>query len=120
MTDETPAVERYFQKTHIDYTKKQEASTPQFQRLMQKIREKFGTSDNMPESVRQEFHDASLPVIKWNGLLTFNFRSFWLFLFCLLDVPIMYFVWEIVGMGLLYTYVRHRHESFCKRIADKL
>ena len=120
MTDETPAVERYFQKTYIDYTKKQEASTPQFQRLMQKIREKFGTSDNMPESVRQEFHDASLPVIKWNGLLTFNFRSFWLFLFCLLDVPIMYFVWEIVGMGLLYTYVRHRHESFCKRIADKL
>ena len=120
MTDETPAVERYFQKTYIDYTKKQEASTPQFQRLMQKIREKFGASDNMPESVRQEFHDASLPVIKWNGLLTFNFRSFWLFLFCLLDVPIMYFVWEIVGMGLLYTYVRHRHESFCKRIADKL
>ena len=120
MTAETPAVERYFQKTYIDYTKKQEASTPQFQRLMQKIREKFGTSDNMPESVRQEFHDASLPVIKWNGLLTFNFRSFWLFLFCLLDVPIMYFVWEIVGMGLLYTYVRHRHESFCKRIADKL
>jgi hypothetical protein len=120
MTDETPAVERYFQKTYIDYTKKQEASTPQFQRLMQKIREKFGTSDNMQESVRQEFHDASLPVIKWNGLLTFNFRSFWLFLFCLLDVPIMYFVWEIVGMGLLYTYVRHRHESFCKRIADKL
>jgi hypothetical protein len=120
MTDETPAVERYFQKTYIDYTKKQEASTPQFQRLMQKIREKFGTSDNMPESVRQEFHDASLPVIKWNGLLTFNFRSFWLFLFCLLDVPIMYFVWEIVGMGLLYTYVRYRHESFCKRIADKL
>jgi hypothetical protein len=32
----------------------------------------------------------------------------------------MYFVWEIVGMGLLYTYVRYRHESFCKRIADKL
>ena len=120
MTAETPAVERYFQKTYIDYTKKQEASTPQFQRLMQKIREKFGSSDNMPASVRQEFHDASLPVIKWNGLLTFNFRSFWLFLFCLLDVPIMYFVWEIVGMGLLYTYVRHRHESFCKRIADKL
>ena len=120
MTAETPAVERYFQKTYIGYTKKQEASTPQFQRLMQKIREKFGSTDNMPESVRQEFHDASLPVIKWNGLLTFNFRSFWLFLFCLLDVPVMYFVWEIVGMGLLYSYVRHRHESFCKRIADKL
>ena len=120
MDENTPAVERYFQKSYIDYTKKQEGRTPQFQRLMKKIREKFGSTDNMPESVRQEFHDASLPVIFWNGLLTFNFRSFWLFLFCLLDVPVMNFVWEIVAMGLLACYVNHRHESFCKRIADKL
>jgi hypothetical protein len=120
MGPDTPKVERYFQKTYIDYTKKQEKATPQFQRLMQKIREKFGSTDNMPETVRKQFHDASLPVIFWNGLLTFNFRSFWLFLFCLLDVPAVYFVWEIVGMGLLYTYVRYRHESFCKKIADSL
>lgn len=121
MTPEThSAAERYFQKSYIDYTKKQEKETPQFQRLMQKLREKFGSTDNIPASVRQEFHDASLPVIFWNGLLTFNFRSFWLFLFCLLDVPVMNFVWEIVGMGLLYLYVNRRHESFCRRIADSL
>ena len=114
------AAERYFQKSYIDYTKKQEKVTPQFQRLMQKLREKFGSTDNIPASVRQEFHDVSLPVIFWNGLLTFNFRSFWLFLFCLLDVPAMNFVWEILGMGLLYLYVNRRHEAFCRRIADKL
>ncbi len=120
----TPAthsfVERYFQKSYIDYTKKQERVTPQFQRLMQFLRHKFGSTDNIPESLRREFHDASLPVIFWNGLLTFNFRSFWLFLFCLLDVPAMNFVWEIFGMGLLYLYVNHRHEAFCKRIADRI
>ncbi len=120
MDENTPAVERYFQKSYIDYTKKQEGRTPQFQRLMMKIRDKFGGTDNMPESVRKEFHDASLPVIFWNGLLTFNFRSFWLFLFCLIDLPIMNFVWEIIGMGLLAWYVNYRHESFCKRIADGL
>ena len=120
MDSNTPWVERVFQKSYIDYTKKQEAVTPQFQRLMKRLREKFGSMDNIPASVRQDFHDSSLPVIKWNGLLTFNFRSFWLFLFCLLDVPVMNFVWEIVAMGLLYCYVNHRHESFCKRIADGL
>ena len=121
MTPETHSfAERYFQKSYIDYTKKQEGITPQFQRLMRKLRDKFGASENMPESVRKDFHDASLPVIFWNGLLTFNFRSFWLFLFCLIDIPIMNFVWEIVGMGLLAWYVNHRHESFCKRIADGL
>ena len=112
--------ERLFQKSYIGYTQKQEARTPQFQRLMQKLREKFGSTDNTPEDVRRRFHDASLPVIFWNGLLTFNFRSFWLFLFCLLDVPAMNFVWEIVGMGLLWYYVNRRHEAFCKKIADDL
>ena len=120
MDESTPAYERYFQKTYIDYTKKQEASTPQFQRLLAKLRSKFGSLDAIPLEVREEFRQYSLPVIKWNGLLTFNFRSFWLFLFCLLDVPVMYFVWEIVGMGLLYFYVKRRHEAFCRKLADKL
>ena len=120
MDEATPAYERYFQKTYIDYTKKQEASTPQFQRLLAKLRSKFGSLDAIPLEVREEFRQYSLPVIKWNGLLTFNFRSFWLFLFCLLDVPVMYFVWEIVGMGLLYLYVKRRHEAFCRKLADKL
>lgn len=120
MDASTPAVERYFQKSYIDYTKKQEAVTPQFQHLMKRLREKYGSTDNIPQEVRDEFRRHSLPVIKWNGLLTFNFRSAWLFLFCLFDVPVMNFVWEIVGMGLLYLYVNHRHETFCRQMADKL
>lgn len=120
MDASTPAVERYFQKSYIDYTKKQETVTPQFQHLMKRLREKYGSTDNIPQEVRDEFRRHSLPVIKWNGLLTFNFRSAWLFLFCLLDVPVMNFVWEIVGMGLLYLYVNHRHETFCRQMADKL
>ena len=120
MDASTPAVERYFQKSYIDYTKKQEAVTPQFQHLMKRLREKYGSTDNIPQEVHDEFRRHSLPVIKWNGLLTFNFRSAWLFLFCLLDVPVMNFVWEIVGMGLLYLYVNHRHETFCRQMADKL
>ena len=120
MTKDTPRVERMFQKSYIDYTKKQENVTPQFQRLLATLREKYGSLDNVPQEVREEVRQKSLPVIKWNGLLTFNFREFWLFLFCLLDVPAALFVWEIVGMGALYFYVNHRHESFCKKLADKV
>ena len=120
MTKDTPLVERVFQKSYIDYTKKQENKTPEFQRLMAKLREKYGSTDNIPQEFRDEFRKLSLPVIKWNGLLTFNFRSAWLFLFCLLDFPVLYFLWEIVGMGLLTWYVNHRHETFCRQLADKL
>jgi hypothetical protein len=120
MPKDTPAYERLFQKSYIDYTVKQEKATPQFQRLMQRLREKFGSTDQMPEELRNEFHDNSLKLMFWNGLLTFNFRSFWLFLFCLLDVPVEYFLFEIIAMGLLYSYVRYRHERFSKAIADKI
>ena len=120
MPADSPVYERLFQKSYIGYTKKQEQVTPQFQRLMARLREKYGNTDNLPSEVREEFRQRSLPVIFWNGLLTFNFRESWLFLFCLLDVPVMHFVFEIVAMGLLYKYVNHRHEAFCREMADRL
>lgn len=121
MSPETHSkAERWFQKSYIEYTKKQEAVTPQFQRLMARLREKFGSTDNVPADFREEFRQKSLPVIFWNGLMTFNFREFWLFLFCLLDIPVAHFLFEIIVIGLIYKYVNHRHESFCRQLADKL
>lgn len=120
MDEKTPKYERIFQKSYIDYTKKQEDATPQFQRLMKSIREKYGSSDQLPQNIREEIHRESLALMPWNGLLTFNFRSFWLFVFILIDLPAEFFIFEIFAMGLLTEYVRRRHEGFCSRIADKL
>ncbi len=120
MTADTPWIERWFQKSYIGYTQKQEKVTPQFQRFMNGLLKKYGTADQIPAALREEFRQQSLPVIFWNGLLTFNFRSFWLFLFCLIDLPACYFLFEIFAMGALTWYVNHRHESFCRRMADRL
>jgi hypothetical protein len=120
MDEKTPKYERIFQKSYIDYTKKQEDVTPQFQRLMKSIREKYGSPDQLPQNIREEIHRESLALMPWNGLLTFNFRSFWLFVFILIDLPAEFFIFEIFAMGLLTEYVRRRHEGFCSRIADKL
>jgi hypothetical protein len=117
---DAPWYEREFQKSYVGYTRKQEHATPQFQRLMGLLKEKFGSASAMPEQVRREFHDSSLRIITLNGLLTFNFRSFWFFLFCLLDVPVLNFLFEIIVMGLLCHYVIHRYERLSSRIADKL
>lgn len=117
---DAPWYEREFQKSYVGYTRKQEFATPKFQRLMGLLKEKFGSASAMPEQVRREFHDSSLRIITLNGLLTFNFRSFWFFLFCLLDVPVLNFLFEIIVMGLLCHYVIHRYERLSSRIADKL
>ncbi len=109
-----------FQKSYVDYTIKQEHSTPEFQNLIAVAKEKYGSLSDIPDDLHEELHKESLALMPWNGLLTFNFRTAFFFLFCLLDVPVLNFVWEIVGMGLLTSYIIHRHETFCKRIAAKL
>ena len=122
--DETPAegnrLWKYFLKVYIDYTRKQEKSTHEFQRLMSTLREKYGSAGNMPDEIREELHRESKGVMPWNAMLTFNFRSGMFFLFCLIDLPVCNFLFEIVCMGLLTYYINRRHEAFCKRVAAKV
>ncbi len=120
MPDDAPLYERIFQKSYIGYTQKQEKRTPQFQRLLQALKKNYGGVDGMPYPLREEFRAESKKIIFWNGLLTFNFRSAWLFLFCLLDIPVMNFVFEIVALGLLTMYVNRRHEKLSAKITEKL
>ena len=120
MPANTPFYERLFQKLYVDYTLRQEQATPQFQHLMSLLAQRYGSPSNMPEAVRKELHRESLALMKWNGLLTFNFRSAFFFLFCLLDIPVMNFFFEIIAMSLLTHYINHRHEAFCRRTAFKL
>ena len=113
-------IEKFFQKSYIGYTQKQEAVTPMFQKLMSQLRSKYGSTDNIPQELRDEFRRNSLKIMPWNGLLTFNFRSAWMFLFCLLDIPVANFLFEIIVMGLLARYVNRRHEKLCRTISSQL
>ena len=122
--DETPAegnrLWKYFLKTYIDYTKKQEQATPEFQKLLKVMREKYGNAGNMPDTMRQELLRESRRIMPWNALLTFNFRCGMFFLFCLIDFPVGNFLFEIIALGLLtYGIIRH-HEACCKRIRNRL
>ena len=117
MTSDNPLWERLFQKSYIGYTRRQERITPRFQRLMRLLRQKYGTVENIPQDVRSDIHDSSLRLMKLNDMLTFNFRTFYLFVFCMLDVPVLAFLFEIIVMSILQFCVNRRHEAFCKRIS---
>lgn len=107
---------KMFLKTYINYTKLQENKTPHFQALMSHLKEKYGTPDNFPQEIREQFHHNSKPLMKIVPLLTFNFRTIFFVLLCLLDIPMVYFVFEIVVMTIMSEYCVHRHEAFCKEM----
>lgn len=107
-----------FLLTYVNYTKTQEAQTPQFQRLLAKLKEKYG--DNIPQEFRDEFRKNSLPLMKWANILTFNTRAIALYVSCLIDLPWLYPLFELTVLTALYFYMRHTHESFCKKMCDQL
>lgn len=123
MLDATPKEEklwRMFLKNYIGYTKAQEKVTPEFQNLMSKLKEKFGDSTNFPKSVKDAFLSKSLWLMKYNTMLTFNFRSAIFFTCLLLDLPLLYFLIEVFALEIFARWINHTHEKFCKEIAATL
>ena len=112
---------RMFLKTYIGYTSKQEQTTPEFQRLMKVLGDKYGSANDMPDDVRRELHSGSLKMMKLNNLLAFNFRTAIFIILVLADLPSLYFiVFEVTIMEIYCRWFIRRHENFCKRIADRI
>ena len=109
-----------FQKSYIGYTQKQEDATPLFQALMKKVKEKYGSADNMPADMHQRLLECSRKIMPWNAMLTFNFRTGIFFVFCLLDLPVENFLFEIIVLGLLTRWIISTHERCCRQILSEM
>ncbi|MBQ7427709.1 MAG: CDP-alcohol phosphatidyltransferase family protein, partial [Prevotella sp.] len=113
-------IEKAFLKTYVNYTRQQEKATPAFQRLMQRLHGLYGKAGNAPESFRNEFRKRSLPLMPLTNILTFNTRAIALYVCCLVDLPWLYFVFEIIVMSALCGYMRSRHEQMCNELFKTL
>ncbi len=110
-------IEKAFLATYVNYTLHQEKSTPAFQQLMQALRRKYGTACNVPKSFRNEFRQHSLPLMYLTNILTFNTRAIVLYACCLIDLPWLYFVFEIIVMSALCEHMRRKHEQMCNELS---
>ena len=109
---------KLFETFYINYTVGQEQLTPQFQRLMNKIRTQY--AGQAPESFRVAFREKSLPLMKYTNMLSFNTRVIALFISLLSDLPWVYFLFEMTVLNAMLVYMIYTHEQFCKRFMDEL
>lgn len=103
---------------YINYTEGQERITPNFQKMMNIIRSKF--RGEAPDWFRTDFRTESLPLMKYTNMLSFNTRVFALFIALFINIPWLYFAFELVILTTMLIYMVHRHESFCKKFATEL
>ena len=111
-------LQKLFQFFYVNYTAAQEKETPWFQKLKAAIRAKY--PDQLPESLRNDFRQGSLPLMKYANFLTFNWRSITLFVSILIGKPWVYPAVEIVVFTAVYFYMHYRHEHLCREVLAKL
>lgn len=100
------------------YTKAQEKSTPEFQKLYALVRQKYG--NDLPDSLRQAFRAQSKPLMPLCQILTFDARVGVMFVCLLTGQPWLFFVMEITAFELLRLYTRRRHERLCRQLSASL
>lgn len=109
---------KFFEYMYLNYTKGQESWTPNLQRMLQVINEKY--EGKAPEKFRKEFREQSLPLMKYTNMLSFNLRSIVLFISVLGGFPWFYFVFEITVMNGMLAYMVWKHERICKSFAERI
>ncbi len=104
----SPLYERIYRILYLIYTKDQERQTPRLQRLLQAIENNGGT-------VSQEATDVyvarSRKYIQLTNLLTYNIRTFALFILLIVSAHAFYFPFVIVVLELVKCFMVVKYEA---------
>lgn len=104
---------------YTNYTVQQEATAPAMQALRRELQQRF-PSGRIPQSFRDAFRAASLPLMKYTNILSFNWRTIALFASLFLKMPWLYFAFELVVLNNLLVYMIIRHEAICRKFTTEL
>ena len=102
------------------YTANQERMTPNMQRLCAALKQRYGEDGVPSQEFRDYFRQLSLPLMKYTNILTFNTRIIACFIAVIINVPWLYFAFEVVVFNLLLIYMITRHEGICKKALTHL
>jgi len=100
------------------YTAAQEKWSSWFQRFFNLVHEKYG--NQIPPELAAEFRKASKPLMKYTNILSFNTRVIVLFISLFLNLPWIYFIFELTILNGLLIYMICKHESFSKRLYNQV
>jgi len=105
---------------YANYCHSQEKRTPAFQKLKDQLTDKYGDMERIPADIREKFLKGSRPLMKYTNILTFNVRAICIYVTCLLNIPWLYFLIEIIPLTCLYIYMHRCHEQLCKHLSNQI
>ena len=114
-------LENLFAWGYANYTQQQEGATKNWQALYKAISEKWIKKGvNIPSAFVNDFLEGSRPLMKWTNILTHNTRATVLYIACLVNLPWLYFAFEMTVLVAILLHMRHQHEKLCKRLLENI
>lgn len=101
-----------------NYTANQEVMTPRMQELRRELKARFG--NEIPQTFRDAFRAKSKPLMKYTNMLSFNTRIIALFVAIIIQMPWLYFAFELTVLNLMLVYMILRHENICRGFIKEL
>jgi hypothetical protein len=111
---------KLFYLFYTGYTEGQEKYSPGFQVFFVTFKARYKKDGKLPEGVRQKFLDGSRPLMKYTNILSFNTRCLVLFFSIAINVPWLYFLFELSVLNVILIYMLLRHEALSRRLTKKL
>ena len=112
-------LQKLFQFFYKDYTANQEKLTPHFQQFFHALQEKYA-GEVAPSEIRMQFREKSLPLMPYTNILSFNTRVIALFISLLINMPWLYFVFELTLLNALFIYMVWKHEQLSKEMEEMI
>lgn len=106
-----PGLNKVFYLLYIGYTFLQVKATPNLQKMLAALSNKYG--EDIPESIRVDFRRKSSALMPYIDLLTFNGRTLVMFAIVLTGYVWAYFLYEIIVLNIVLIFVMNRHEKIC-------
>ena len=110
----TDCMRKLFLWFYVRYTQSQESLSPAFQRFFLLLKNKYGT--RIPQNIKDEFRKGSLPLMKYTNILSFNTRVIVLFISLVINMPWIYFVFELTVLNGILIYMIVKHEKLSNRL----
>ena len=109
---------KFVARTYLNYTKLQESFSPNLQKLLGVVRERF--QNGLPEWLITDFRAMNKPLMKYTNIVQFNTRVLFLFVWLFIDQAWIYFLFDIFVLNPILIYMCVSQEKVSRHFYQKL
>ena len=109
---------KLFMASYVNYTKEQEIFTKNLGYLISLVRSKW--PNELPLWLQNGFRHENKPLMKYTNILSFNTRAIALFIAVLINMPLLYWLFELTVLNFILVYMVYKQQRVSKKYIVKI